>query len=196
MSLRAMNRARKAAIIEKAKFILDGSSLVAVASVTRNDVPSLTQARIELQEKKFGFKKFPNRLCAVALEGTNRDFMRGLFRGDTYVIFSQEEESEGGALAKGLLTALKQHDHVKLLGGALDDVQLYPSDFQALSKMKPEHELRAEVARALKTPLVRIASTLKAPLVKVATAVKGPVAKTARAVQAALKKKEDDTTKE
>lgn len=186
----ALRRARKTEILATARRVLREPPLVAVATVTRSDVISLTQARIELGNQDFQFKKFPNRLCANALDGSERAFMRGLFRGLTFVIYPDlpENWAEAGIdtakLAKRLLVALAKQKHIILVGGALDQVPLYAEDFELLSKMPSQYLLRAELARTLRVPLIATASGIRMPLLKAARTLAAPTHTLARALLA------------
>lgn len=196
MALATSRRARKGLILETARRILHESNLVAVASVTRSDVPSLTRARIEFRSADFGFKKLPNRLCSLALEGTERAFMRGLFRGDTYVLYPSAQLDDAALLAQKLLTAMKTQDHVVLIGGALDDVPLYASDFEPLAKMASQEALRAEVARTLRAPLLATATALRSPSLRAARSLAAPPLTVARALDAQRRRREEAADEE
>mmetsp|Transcript_21328 Transcript_21328/g.66912 ORF Transcript_21328/g.66912 Transcript_21328/m.66912 type:complete len:205 (+) Transcript_21328:3-617(+) len=202
MASRAARRARKFEILQTARRVLQESPLVAVASVTRSDVPSLTRTRLEFREQEFRFKKLPNRLCALALDGSDRAFMRGLFRGDTYVVYPELPEGwdevgvDAAQLAKKLLKALKSQDHVVVVGGALDRIPLYPSDLDPLSKMPSLYDLRLQVAQTLKAPLVKTASGLRLPLVAAARALAAPPRGLARALLARKAQLGDDESRD
>lgn len=200
LSAAALKRARKTEILATVRRVLREPPLVAVAAVTRSDVTSLTQARIELGNHDFRFKKFPNRLCAMALDGSERAFMRGLFRGPTFVIYPDlpENWAEAGIdtakLAKRLLRALSKNNHVMLVGGALDQVPLYAEDFELLSKMPSQYVLRAELARTLRIPLIATASGIRMPLLKAARTLAAPTHTLARAILARKKAQMEETS--
>mmetsp|Transcript_12903 Transcript_12903/g.42126 ORF Transcript_12903/g.42126 Transcript_12903/m.42126 type:complete len:206 (+) Transcript_12903:184-801(+) len=189
------SRAERHAIMLAAKQLFAESPLVAVAALSRGDVQTMTKARREFRQRSLRLRKIPNSLCAKALEGSDRNFLRGLFVGQTIVVYPEAdsvEDDDPPALAKRLLESLGETPTFHLMGGALNTVPLYPEDFIPLSKMPGSDELRAQVARAIKTPLARTATMLKGPSRAVANALAAPTRKLGRALAAHKDKNLDD----
>jgi len=175
-----------------AKELFASTPFVAVAALTRSDVLSMTKARREFKNRSIALKVIPNGLCAKALEDTDRAFLRGLFIGQTIVAYplppqaddAPREGEDASVLARRLLDSLGETPTMRLMGGALDNIPLYPEDFEPLAKLKSQHQLRADLAMALKAPLVRTATTLRAPALNVARTLAAPHRRVARALAA------------
>lgn len=180
----AMARARKGHLIEVARRVLVEPNMVAVAALTRADVPSMTAARSAFRQQSVGVKKLPNSLCGLAVQGSEREFLSGLFSGDLVVLYPTDDETDASTLAKRMLAGAKGAKNVMVVGGALEELPLQASDFEAISKMPHISELRAEVARAIRAPLVNVGRAIKQPTVKLAKALKAPSTKLARGFDA------------
>ena len=161
----------------------------------RMNVSTMIETRLSFQKENFTIKKVKNSLCGVAIRDTNRDFLRGLFKGDVVLIYPTpgvEAAMDAPAMAEKLLKLQKENaDHVLIVGGALDSTPLYIDDVRRLSKLPSERELFVEVGRALRTPLVRTAKAVRQPLVNFGRAVKAPLAKAGRALDARSRKLEE-----
>ena len=143
----AAARLRKGALLDAARRALLEPHLVAVGALTRADVPAMTRARAECRARGLALKKLPNRLCGLAVEGTDRAFLRGLFSGDLVVLYPRDADdgADASALAGRVLEAAEGAGNVVLVGGALDGAKLYAADFPALEGLGGLRPLRAEL---------------------------------------------------
>ena len=182
----AAARLRKGALLDAARRALLEPHLVAVGALTRADVPAMTRARAECRARGLALKKLPNRLCGIAVEGTDRAFLRGLFSGDLVVLYPRDADdgADASALAGRVLEAAEGAGNVVLVGGALDGAKLYAADFPALEGLGGLRPLRAELGRALKAPAARVGRALKAPAARAGRALRAPAARVGRGVAA------------
>lgn len=185
-----MARVRKGQLLDTARRVLGDPTLVAVGALTRADVPSMTRARSEFRKQDIALKKLPNRLCDLAVADTDREFLAGLFSGDTCVMYPLSNSSDAPALARRVLAGAKGAKNVLLVGGALDAVPLTAAELVLLADSKPKAEILADVGRALRAPLVNVGRALKAPAARTGRALKAPPARVGRAA-AALRAKRD-----
>jgi large subunit ribosomal protein L10 len=180
----AAARFRKGLLLDAARRALREPALVAVGALVKADVPAVRAARDAYRAAGFEVKKLPNRLCRLAVADSDRAFLAGLFAGDLVVLYTTEEGADAGTLARKLLKATDGAGNVRLLGGALDDMALYASDFEALRDAPSLHDARASVARALREPAARTARALRRPGVLAGRLAKAPLAKVGRGVRA------------
>jgi len=169
--------------------------VLAVATFTKGDIVTMTRTRNEFLARRIALKKIPNTICYKALEDCDRRFLRTLFVGQTIIVYPLEDE-DPTQIAKNMLESLQANPHMYLMGGALDNIPLYPEDFKPLSKLPSQYDLRAQLATALKSQAVTAFRTLRAPLLSAGRIFSAPNKRIGRALTARKEKLSDTSESE
>ena len=105
-----------------------------------------------------------NRLAIIALQGTDSEGMKGLFKGQTLIAYSEDPV----AAPKVASDFAKGNEKLIILGGAMGSTALDADGVKALATLPSLDELRAKLVGMIATPATRIAQVVNAPAAQLA----------------------------
>src|SRR5690606_12362771 len=100
-----------------------------------------------------------NRLAVIALQGTDSEGMKDLFKGQTLIAYAEDPV----AAPKVASDFAKTNDKLVILGGAMGATTLDADGVKALATMPSLDELRGKIVGMIQTPATRIAAVVQAP---------------------------------
>ena len=137
-----MNRSEKATVIERLKTELDGVPSIVVADFQGLDVGSVNDLRDKFREIGVQYAVVKNTLMRKAVEGTDRETITPLFKGNSAIAYHAEDPA---APAKVLTEFVKDNPNLVLKGAWLDGKLLDESGIKALATLPGKDELRGKL---------------------------------------------------
>lgn len=141
-----MNRTEKSAVIERLKTALADAPAVVVVDFKGVTVEQVNALRSEMRKAEVSFEVVKNTLVKKAIEGSSKENMGELFKGNSAIAFHAEDPA---APAKILTTFVKDNPKMALKGGWLDGKLLDEAGVDQLSKLPGKDELRGKLLSVL-----------------------------------------------
>lgn len=132
---------------------------VVVAHYAGLTVANMTDLRSKMRAAGGTVKVAKNRLAVIALQGTESEGMKDLFKGQTLIAYADDPV----AAPKVASEFAKANDKLVILGGAMGATTLDADGVKALATMPSLDELRAKIVGMIQTPATRIAAVVNAP---------------------------------
>jgi large subunit ribosomal protein L10 len=154
-----MDRFAKKEYVTEIHEAVKASASVIVVQYQGLNVDQINKLRLKMREAGCAFKVTKNTLTRRAIKETTYENIESLLSGPTAIGYSEDPV----APAKVLVEFAKDHESLKLLGGAYGDQALDVNGVEQLAKMPSLDELRAKIVGMLNTPATRIAGVLQAP---------------------------------
>ena len=167
-----MNRAEKAAEVEKLKSRFVTAQLMILADYKGLSVASITDLRSKLREKQSSLKVVKNRLAKIAIKDTPVDVLNDHFVGAT-AIATTEIDPTGPA--KVLTDFAKDNESLKIKIGFMDGKALDLNAIKTLASLPSKEELIVKLLGSMQAPatnLVNVLSQIPRQLVNVLSAIK------------------------
>jgi large subunit ribosomal protein L10 len=143
-----LKQARAAVLIQ-----IEGLTVAEISELRRR----LTAAKVELHVVK-------NTLLRIASERAQYKDLSGILHGQTSIALSTEDEVAPAKAVSDYLRAVKTARPVTIKAGILDRGPIAVSEVEALAKVPPRDQVRAQVVGAVQGPLSHTYSILSAPL--------------------------------
>ena len=154
-----MDRAEKREFVTGLNDAFKGAGSVVVAHYAGLTVANMNDLRSKMRAAGGTVKVAKNRLAVIALQGTDSEGMKDLFKGQTLIAYSDDPV----AAPKVASDFAKANDKLVILGGAMGTTALDADGVKALATMPSLDELRAKIVGMINTPATRIAAVVKAP---------------------------------
>lgn len=168
-----MDRAQKREFVETMHEALGRTGTFVVAHYAGLSVAEMTDLRVRMREAGATVKVAKNRLVKLALDGTDAEAAKDLFRGPTVIAYSDDPI----AAPKVAVGYAKTNDKLVILGGAMGATALDEAGVKALADLPSLDELRARIVGMISTPATRLARVLQAPGSQVARVLSAYAAK-------------------
>jgi len=152
-----LNRTEKSAVIERLKTALADVPAVVVTDFKGLTVEQVDQLRSEMRKAEVSFEVVKNTLVRKALEGTPKENLNDLFRGNSAIAFHVEDPA---APAKILTDFAKDNDKLALKGGWVDGKLLDVAGVEQLSKLPGKDELRGRLLSVFMGAPTKLVRTL------------------------------------
>ncbi len=159
-----MERAQKLEFVSSLNKALEGAGVVVVTHYQGMTVAQMNDLRVRMADAGASFKVVKNRLARLALDGTEADGIKDLFKGPTAIAYSEDPV----AAPKVAATYAKENEKLIILGGAMGQTILDQTGVKALAELPSLDELRGKLVGMIQTPATRIAGVLQAPAGQVA----------------------------
>lgn len=162
-----MNRTDKAAVIERLRNELEGVPSIVVADFQGLDVESVTDLRDRFRAAGVEYLVVKNTLLKKSVEGTERETISPLFKGNSAIAFHQEDPA---APAKIMTEYVRENPKLVLKGAWLDGNLLDENGVKALATLPGKDELRAKLLSVFQgsgTRVVRLLSAAPTSFVQV-----------------------------
>jgi len=154
-----VDRAEKQELINTLNQVFQTTGVVVVVGYQGLTAAQMNALRGNMAEADATFKVAKNRLVKLALDGTESDGIKDLFKGPTAVAYSADPI----AAPKALVAYAKANEKLVILGGALGSRVLDADGVKALAELPSLDELRGKLIGLIQAPASRIASVLQAP---------------------------------
>lgn len=118
------------------------------------------QLRKSLREKHIMLNVVKNSSALLAFKKVNLEDVGELFVGSTAIAIGGDDPV---SLAKGLKEWSKKIPSINIRGGYIDGRLLTQQEIETLAALPSRGELLAQIARGIKTPMVRLAGAFAAP---------------------------------
>lgn len=162
-----VDRAEKREFVATMQEAFSGAGAVVVAHYTGLTVSEISSFRAKVKESGGTVKVAKNRLAKIALQGTEKEHMTDLFKGQTLVVMSNDPI----AAPKAAVDFAKTNDKLVVIGGAMGATSLDSDGVKALASLPSLDELRAKIVGMVSTPATRIAQVVNAPAGQLARVV-------------------------
>lgn len=139
--------------------MFNGTGSVVVAHYAGLTVAHMNDLRSKMRAAGGTVKVAKNRLAVIALQGTESEGMKDLFKGQTLIAYADDPV----AAPKVAADFAKGNDKLVILGGAMGSTLLDQNGVKALATMPSLDELRAKIIGMVTTPATRIAQVVNAP---------------------------------
>lgn len=154
-----MERAEKREFVTSLNDVFKSTGSVVVAHYAGLTVAQMNDLRSKMRAAGGTVKVAKNRLAIIALQGTDSEGMKGLFKGQTLIAYSEDPV----AAPKVAADFAKGNDKLVILGGAMGSTTLDADGVKALATLPSLDELRAKLVGMIQTPATRIAAVVQAP---------------------------------
>lgn len=154
-----MDRAEKREFVTGLNDVFSSTGSVVVAHYAGLTVANMNELRSKMRAAGGTVKVAKNRLAIIALQGTESEGMKDLFKGQTLIAYSDDPV----AAPKVASDFAKANDKLVILGGAMGATTLDANGVKALATMPSLDELRAKIVGMIQTPATRIAAVVNAP---------------------------------
>ncbi|WP_144295117.1 50S ribosomal protein L10 [Rhodoligotrophos appendicifer] len=159
-----MERAEKQELITTLNQVFLTTGVVVVVGYQGLTVPQMNTLRRQMAAVGGSLKVAKNRLVKLALDGTDSEGIKDLFKGPTAVAYSPDPISA----PKALIAYAKTNEKLVILGGAMGARVLDPDGVKALAELPSLDELRGRLVGMIQTPATRIAGVVQAPAAQLA----------------------------
>jgi len=143
--------------IAEIKDAFERAQVALLSDPTSLTVFEITKLRRELQKEGADLKVVKNTLAIKAVEGTQYECLKDMFKGPVAVAFGFNDQVSP---AKILTKFAKELDKAEVKGGALDGKTLSKDEVIALSKLPSREELYAKMMACLNSPATGIAGCI------------------------------------
>ncbi|MGB3390673.1 MAG: 50S ribosomal protein L10 [Pseudaminobacter sp.] len=154
-----MDRAEKREFVTGLNEVFASTGSVVVAHYAGLTVANMNDLRSKMRAAGGTVKVAKNRLAIIALQGTESEGMKDLFKGQTLIAYADDPV----AAPKVAADFAKGNDKLVILGGAMGAATLDADGVKALATMPSLDELRAKIVGMIQTPATRIAAVVNAP---------------------------------
>ena len=154
-----MDRAEKREFVTSLNDVFKSTGSGVVAHYAGLTVANMTDLRSKMRAAGGTVKVAKNRLAVIALQGTESEGMKDLFKGQTLIAYADDPV----AAPKVASEFAKANDKLVILGGAMGATTLDADGVKALATMPSLDELRAKIVGMIQTPATRIAAVVNAP---------------------------------
>jgi len=154
-----VDRAEKREFVTGLNDVFSSTGSVVVAHYAGLTVANMNDLRSKMRAAGGTVKVAKNRLAVIALQGTESEGMKDLFKGQTLVAYAEDPV----AAPKIAAEFAKGNDKLVILGGAMGSTVLDADGVKALATMPSLDELRAKIVGMIQTPATRIAAVVNAP---------------------------------
>jgi large subunit ribosomal protein L10 len=154
-----VDRAEKREFVTGLNDVFKGTGSVVVAHYAGLTVAQMNDLRSKMRAAGGTVKVAKNRLAIIALQGTQSEGMKALFKGQTLIAYSDDPITAPKVASEFART----NDNLVILGGAMGPTSLDANGVKALATMPSLDELRARIVGMIKTPATRIAQVVNAP---------------------------------
>src|SRR5690606_11915892 len=151
---RGVDRAEKREFDTGLKAVVSDTGSVVVAHYAGLTVANMNELRSKMRAAGGTVKVAKNRLAIIALQGTESEGMKDLFKGQTLIAYADDPV----AAPKVAADFAKANDKLVILGGAMGSTALDADGVKALATMPSLDELRANIVGMIQTPATRIAA--------------------------------------
>jgi large subunit ribosomal protein L10 len=159
-----VERAEKREFVTGLNEVFKNTGSVVVAHYAGLTVAQMNDLRSKMRAAGGTVKVAKNRLAIIALQGTDSEGIKGLFKGQTLIAYAEDPV----AAPKVASDFAKGNDKLVILGGAMGATALDADGVKALATMPSLDELRAKIVGMIKTPATRIAQVVNAPAAQLA----------------------------
>lgn len=159
-----MERAEKREFVTGLNEVFKNTGSVVVAHYAGLTVAQMNDLRSKMRAAGGTVKVAKNRLAIIALQGTDSEGIKGLFKGQILIAYAEDPV----AAPKVASDFAKGNDKLVILGGAMGATALDADGVKALATMPSLDELRAKIVGMIKTPATRIAQVVNAPAAQLA----------------------------
>jgi large subunit ribosomal protein L10 len=160
----AVERAEKREFVTGLNEVFKSTGSVVVAHYAGLTVAQMNDLRSKMRAAGGTVKVAKNRLAIIALQGTDSEGMKDLFKGQTLIAYSDDPV----AAPKIASEFAKGNDKLVILGGAMGATSLDANGVKALATLPSLDELRARLVGMISTPATRIAQVVNAPAAQLA----------------------------
>jgi len=160
----AVERAEKREFVTGLNEVFKSTGSVVVAHYAGLTVAQMNDLRSKMRAAGGTVKVAKNRLAIIALQGTESEGIKDLFKGQTLVAYSDDPVTApkiASDFAKG-------NEKLIILGGAMGSTALNADGVKALATLPSLDELRAKLVGMIATPATRIAQVVNAPAAQLA----------------------------
>ena len=154
-----MERAEKREFVTGLNEVFKSTGSVVVAHYAGLTVANMNDLRSKMRAAGGTVKVAKNRLAVIALQGTESEGMRDLFKGQTLIAYADDPV----AAPKVAADFAKTNDKLVILGGAMGSTALDADGVKALATMPSLDELRAKIVGLINTPATQVAAVINAP---------------------------------
>ena len=154
-----MDRAEKREFVTGLNDVFSNTGSVVVAHYAGLTVANMNDLRSKMRAAGGTVKVAKNRLAIIALQGTESEGVKDLFKGQTLIAYADDPV----AAPKVASDFAKANDKLVILGGAMGSTALDADGVKALATMPSLDELRAKIVGMIQTPATRIAAVVNAP---------------------------------
>jgi len=154
-----LNRTDKAAVIERLRNELEGVPSIVVADFQGLDGESVTDLRDRFRAAGVEYLVVKNTLLKKSVEGTERETISPLFKGNSAIAFHQEDPA---APAKIMTEYVRENPKLVLKGAWLDGNLLDENGVKALATLPGKDELRAKLLSVFQGSGTRVVRLLLA----------------------------------
>ena len=154
-----MDRAQKAAVVEKLHEAFKETESVVVTQYAGLTVSQITALRVKMRAEGVNYKVSKNRLVLRALKGTRFENISSMLKGPVGLATSKDPVTA----AKIAYNFSKDNENLVIIGGALGEKMLDQSGVEALSKLPSLDEIRARMLALFQTPATRLAVISQEP---------------------------------
>ena len=162
-----MDRAEKRELVTGLNDAFKGAGSVVVAHYAGITVAQMNDLRSKMRVAGGTVKVAKNRLAIIALQGTDSEGMKDLFKGQTLIAYSDDPVTA----PKVASDFAKGNEKLIILGGAMGSTTLNADGVKALAALPSLDELRARLVGMIATPATRIAQIVNAPAASVARVI-------------------------
>jgi len=154
-----VERAEKREFVTGLNEVFKSTGSFVVAHYAGLTVANMNDLRSKMRAAGGTVKVAKNRLAIIALQGTESESTRDLFKGQTLIAYADDPV----AAPKVAAEFAKANDKLVILGGAMGSTALDADGVKALATMPSLDELRAKIVGMIQTPATRIAAVVNAP---------------------------------
>ena len=155
-----MNRTEKEEVIGQLHAKMAKAKAAILAEPKGLDVATVTELRRKCREAKVEYRIVKNTLAIRAAKGTSLEALAEKFTGPTALIMSYDDVV---VPAKIVSEFAKDRENFSIRTAVVEGKVIDAKGIQALAKMPGLPELRAQVARMLNQPAIKLARMLAAP---------------------------------
>jgi len=154
-----VDRAEKREFVTGLNEVFSNTGSVVVAHYAGLTVANMNDLRSKMRAAGGTVKVAKNRLAVIALQGTESEAIKDLFKGQTLIAYADDPVTA----PKVASDFAKANDKLVILGGAMGSTALDADGVKALATMPSLDELRAKIVGMIQTPATRIAAVVNAP---------------------------------
>jgi large subunit ribosomal protein L10 len=159
-----VERAEKREFVTGLNDVFNNTGSVVVAHYAGLTVAQMNDLRSKMRAAGGTVKVAKNRLAIIALQGTESEGIKTLFKGQTLIAYSDDPV----AAPKVASDFAKGNEKLIILGGAMGATNLDAEGVKALATLPSLDELRAKLVGMIATPATRIAQIVNAPAAQLA----------------------------
>ncbi len=174
-------RPEKNTLIDEIKSRVDRVPYVLVTDYTGMKVGEFNELRNRLAETKAEYRVVKNTLLRKALLNSNLPDLENHLKGQSAVVFGDEDLSATARVLKKFTTEFKKPG---LKIGVLDRVVITVDDFYAVADMPPKSHFQAQLLGLLNTPATRLVSLLNEPASQMVRLLNTPASQIAQVLKA------------